>query len=121
MPQKSARRAKLRGARRLLCDRGMAKASLSCRWPVVFRADPTDPSPQQERQGSQNLAQELPGPRVLCLFEKRRRRAVLDDDAAVGEVDVVGDLAGEAHLVGDQDAGHALLAELADGEDRKSG
>src|SRR3546814_8928622 len=82
----------------------MAKASLSCRWPVVFRADPTDPSPQQERQGSQNLAQELPGPRVLCLFEKRRRRAVLDDDAAVGEVDVVGDLAGEAHLVGDQDA-----------------
>src|SRR3546814_14376487 len=88
----------------------MAKASLSCRWPVVFRADPTDPSPQQERQGSQNLAQELPGPRVLCLFEKRRRRAVLDDDAAVGEVDVVGDLAGEDHLGVVQDAGQSLKA-----------
>ena len=39
--------------------------------------------------------------------------ALLDDDAAVHEDDVVGDLAGEAHLVGHDDHRHALLGELA--------
>ena len=35
--------------------------------------------------------------RSFCGFaEERRRRAVLDDDAVIGEVDVVGDLAREA-------------------------
>ena len=41
---------------------------------------------------------------------------MLDDHAAVGEVDLVGDLAREAHLVGHQHAGHALLGEVLDGD-----
>jgi twitching motility protein PilT len=45
------------------------------------------------------------------------RRALLDHDAVVHEHDPVGDLAGEAHLVGDHHHRHALLGEVAhDGE-----
>ena len=39
--------------------------------------------------------------------------ALLDDHAAVDEQHAVGDLAGEAHLVGDDDHGHAVVGELA--------
>ena len=40
-------------------------------------------------------------------------RALLDDDAGIHEDDAVGDLAGEAHLVGDHDHRHAALGEVA--------
>ena len=50
-----------------------------------------------------------------AILEGEGRRAVLDDDASVGKVDVVGDLAGETHLMGDQDAGHSVLRQVADG------
>src|SRR6266436_7496758 len=36
-------------------------------------------------------------------------RALFDDDAVVHKDDAVGDIAGEAHLVGDDDHGHASL------------
>ena len=36
-------------------------------------------------------------------------RALLHDEAAVHEDDAVGHVAGEAHLVGDHDHGHAAL------------
>ncbi len=42
---------------------------------------------------------------------------MLDDHAIVGEIDMVGDLAREAHLVCHQDAGHALLGEVLDGDE----
>ena len=41
---------------------------------------------------------------------------MLDDHAIVGEIDMVGDLACEPHLVGYQNAGHALLGEVLDGD-----
>ena len=41
------------------------------------------------------------------------RRALLDDDAAIDEQHAVGDVAGKAHLVGDDDHGHAVIGELA--------
>src|SRR3546814_14667886 len=63
--------------------------ALACgRWclrPLVVRAHHTVSSPRQEGRGSQNLAQKLPGPRVLGFREEGRGRAVLDDHAAVGE------------------------------------
>ena len=40
------------------------------------------------------------------------RRAALDDQAAVHEDDLVGDLSREAHLVGDDDHRHAVPGEL---------
>ena len=48
------------------------------------------------------------GALVLRVADDVLRRALLDDDAAVHEDDAVGDLAGEAHLVGDDDHRHAL-------------
>src|SRR5262249_19651910 len=64
---------------------------------------------------SQNLVQELAGAWIARIGEELPGRAVLDQDAAIGEIDVVGDLAGKAHLVSDDHAGHALLGELTDG------
>src|SRR5690606_27394310 len=49
----------------------------------------------------QNLAQEQLGPIVLRVLEERVRLVLLDDFATVHEDDAVGDLAREAHLVGD--------------------
>ena len=46
--------------------------------------------------------------------EDLRGRAVLEDAAAVEERDAVGDLAGEAHLVGGDQHRHAAVLELAD-------
>jgi hypothetical protein len=39
---------------------------------------------------------------------------MLDDQPAIGEIDVVGHLAGKAHLMGDEDAGHAFGGEVLD-------
>ena len=66
---------------------------------------------------SQNLAQELARARVAAVGEEFRGRGVLHHDAAVGEVDLVGDLA----LVGAWPrcdvvaikSGHELHASLA--------
>jgi len=41
---------------------------------------------------------------------------VLDDQPGIGEIDVVGQFAGKPHFVGDEDAGHALLRQIADGD-----
>src|SRR5260370_8798224 len=43
------------------------------------------------------------------LVEHLLGRALLDDDAVVHEDDAVGNIAGEAHLVGDDDHCHATL------------
>ena len=51
---------------------------------------------------------EFLGTRVLGLAEEDVWRSVLHDDAAVGEVDVIGDLAGKSHLVRDQQAGQPV-------------
>lgn len=67
------------------------------------------------RIGSQDLAQKPPRPLVLAIGEELRRRPMLDHNAAVSEIDLVGDLAGKAHFVGDDDAGHAFLSEFPDG------
>ena len=66
----------------------------------------TDPRICHQSQ-LKDLSEELPRAGILGVGEKFLRRSVLDDDAAIGEVDVVGDIAGEAHLVRHQDAsGH---------------
>src|SRR5215470_18148750 len=64
--------------------------------------------------GLKNLAEKPPRPLVSAIGEELRRRPVLHNDAAVGEIDLVGNLAGKAHFVGDDDAGHALLGEFPD-------
>src|SRR5438445_10642875 len=50
---------------------------------------------------------------VLRLAEDVLRRPGLDDAAAIHEDDAVGDLAGEAELVGDDDHRHAAQSEVA--------
>src|SRR5260370_10651724 len=66
--------------------------------------------------GLKNLTEKPPRPLVWAIGEELRRRPVLHNDAAVGEIDLVGNLAGKAHFVGDDDAGHSLLGELANGD-----
>src|SRR6266404_5853816 len=67
------------------------------------------------RRGLKNLTEKLPRPLVSAIGEELGRRPVLHNDAAVGEIDLVGNLAGKAHFVGDDDAGHAVLGEFSDG------
>src|ERR1700757_1990221 len=58
--------------------------------------------------GSKYLAQELARAWVTAMGEEFSRRPMLDDHTAVREVDAIGDLAGETHLVGHDDARHAI-------------
>ena len=60
----------------------------------------------------QDLGQELLGPLRVGLAEKVVLGRILDDAALVHEDHPVGDLLGEAHLVGDAHHGHALLGQL---------
>src|SRR5260370_41801941 len=66
--------------------------------------------------GLKNLTEKPPRPLISAIGEELRRRPVLHNDAAVGKIDMVGNLAGKAHFVGDDDAGHALLGEFPDGD-----
>ena len=50
---------------------------------------------------------------VLRMVEHFGRRALFDDDATLHEDDSVSNLAGEAHLVGDNDHGHAGFSQAA--------
>ncbi|MNG10577.1 hypothetical protein D3C84_940550 [compost metagenome] len=59
------------------------------------------------------MAQEFLGPLTGRVLENLRGAAAFDDHAVFGEIDNVADLFGEAHLVGDQHAGHALFGKLA--------
>jgi hypothetical protein len=58
--------------------------------------------------------EEALGAGVAGVVEQLVGRAVLQDAAAVEEADPVGDLAGEAHLVGGDQHGHAALLQLGD-------
>src|SRR6478609_5772962 len=60
----------------------------------------------------QQLGQEILGPAALGVGEEFLGGCVLDDQAIGHEHDAIGGLAGEAHLVGDHNHGHALLGEL---------
>ncbi len=66
------------------------------------------------RPGAEYLLEEGTGARLARRAEELRR-GVLDDHPAIGEIDAIGDFAGEAHLgMGDEDAGgHALGREVA--------
>lgn len=69
-------------------------------------------------RGSEDLAEEVPGPLVPWCAEDLGGRPLLDDPAAVDEDDPVGDFAGEADLVGDDDERGAAGGQvLDDGED----
>src|SRR6201994_2596194 len=66
----------------------------------------------------QDQSQELLGALLARVVEDRFRFALLNDDAAVHEDDLVADLAGEADLVGDDEHRPAFLGQLAHrGED----
>src|SRR5215469_2008598 len=67
-----------------------------------------------EALGLDDPAQEAAGALVLRVREKLGRRRVLDDRPLLEEADPVRDVAGEAHLVGSDDHGHAAPRELAD-------
>ena len=58
---------------------------------------------------SEHLREEALEAFALGVVEEVGGRAGLDDFAFVHEDDLVGDLAGEAHLVGDHQHGHAAL------------
>src|SRR5215211_4797053 len=64
--------------------------------------------PPTERSVVQDLGQEVLGPVRLGVGEEGLRVGRLDDPAAVHEDHPVGRLAGEAHLVGDDDHRHAV-------------
>src|SRR5258705_901173 len=66
--------------------------------------------------GLKNLTEKLSRPFISAIGEELRRRPVLHHDTTVGEIDLVGNLAGKAHFVGDDDAGHAVLGEFPDGD-----
>lgn len=62
----------------------------------------------------QNPLQELSRPRFLGVFEDFGWRPLFDDGAFVHVDDAVGDLVGEAHLVGGEEHGHAEGFEAGD-------
>src|SRR4029079_13723187 len=64
--------------------------------------------------GLEEAAQELLGVRIARALEDLLGRSDLGEPAFVEESDAVGDLAGEAHLVGRDQHRHALLLEVAD-------
>src|SRR6056297_2250984 len=64
---------------------------------------------------SEDLAEKLPGARVLGVLEEGLRRAVFDNDAPVREVNVVCYLPGKGHFVSDEDTGHPLFGQILDG------
>ena len=41
---------------------------------------------------------------------------MFDDNAAVGEIDMIGNFARKSHFMGNQDAGHAVLCEVFNGK-----
>src|SRR4051812_4920735 len=61
----------------------------------------------------QQLLEEEPRARLLGAREHLLRRCLLRDQALVHEDHAVGDLAGEAHLVGDDEHRHAAAGEVA--------
>src|SRR4051812_22886861 len=61
----------------------------------------------------QQLLEEEPRARLLGAREHLLRRGLLGDQALVHEDDPVGNLAGEAHLVGDDEHRHAAAGEVA--------
>ncbi len=62
----------------------------------------------------EEAAEEFLGLRSLGVDQDLFGAALFDDPALVEEGDRVGDLAGEAHLVGGDQHGHPLLLEVAD-------
>ena len=70
----------------------------------------------QREVASKDLTQKFLGSGVLGIIKEGRRRSMLDNDTPVREIDVVGDFAGETHLVGDQDAGHAFFGQVLDSD-----
>src|SRR5690242_10266386 len=64
------------------------------------------------RDRSQHLGEKLPESWAFRPVEYLRRRADLDDAALVHEGDLVGHLAREPHLMGDDDHRHAAPAEV---------
>ncbi len=73
------------------------------------------PGPACRFEFSDIWLREQLGALVLRMVEELLRRVRLDDLALVHEHDAVGDLPGEAHLVGDDQHGHAVLGELHHG------
>ncbi|MGX1273645.1 hypothetical protein RKD18_006839 [Streptomyces phaeoluteigriseus] len=70
------------------------------------------------RAGSEDLAEEVPCPFVPRVVEDLGGRALFDDPSGVDEDDPVGDLPGEADLVGDDDEGGTAGRQVPDdGED----
>ena len=64
--------------------------------------------------GLDDPLQELPGARLAWSAEDLVRRSHLADQAGIEEAHAVGDVAGEAHLVGGDDHRHARCGQLAD-------
>src|SRR5690242_683308 len=65
-------------------------------------------------RGSEDLAQEVPGPFLPRMVQHLGGRALFDDPAAVHEDHPVGDLPGEADLVGDDDERGAAVGQVLD-------
>ena len=63
----------------------------------------------------EEAAEEATGLFLLGVGEDLGWGALLEDAALVEEGDLVGYLAGEGHLVGGDDHGHALVLEVANG------
>src|SRR6266702_7823409 len=77
---------------------------------------PTLPRPITASSASialQHLLQERPGSRFLGVGQHLARVAALDRHSLVHEQHVLGDLAGETHLVRDHEHGHALARQIA--------
>src|SRR5581483_1138974 len=73
---------------------------------------PLDPEQTVRVSIRQNLAEEQPGAVAFRVGDELLRRPALDDLAAVHQQDRVGDGAGEPHLVGDAEHGHAVARQL---------
>ena len=69
-------------------------------------------SPRIPQSPVQHRAQEIPRSGVLRMGKELLGRSFLHDQAFVHEDDTVGHLLGKAHLVGDDDHGHALSGQV---------
>ena len=86
--------------------------------PSRFRAVFEPPSRRCENASERLVAivirQKRAGAIVLGVVDDLASRPLLHDDTAVHEDEVIGHIAGEAHLMGDNDHGHVLGRQIAD-------
>src|SRR5437879_9375262 len=79
---------------------------------MIARRAARRPGRDRTRSGSHRAGEEVPRPRIAGVVEELGVGPGLDEHPVVDEVDPIGGLAGEGHLVGHDDHRRALVGQL---------